>query len=68
MANAKKCDRCGNFYDMYRGIRFKADGEIYGAFSAVLSNGFRMKALDLCPACMKETITFLGLEEKEGDK
>ena len=67
MANAKKCDKCKAFYDPYRGIRYRAEGELYSAFNAVLSNGFKMKALDLCPDCMKETITFLGLKV-EGER
>ena len=62
MASAKKCDKCKAFYDPYRGIRYRADGEIYSAFTVALSNGFKLKAFDLCPACMKEAITFLGLE------
>ena len=62
MANAKKCDKCKSFYDTYRGVRYRVDGELYSAFNVALSNGFKMKALDLCPDCMKETITFLGLD------
>lgn len=65
MANAKKCDRCKHFYDTYRGVRYRVDGELYSAFNVALSNAFKMKALDMCPACMKETITFLGLEVEE---
>ena len=68
MANAKKCDRCRCFYDPYRGVRYRVDGELYSAFNVVLSNGFKMKALDMCPACMKETINFLGLEAEEEAK
>ena len=66
MANAKKCDRCKNFYDTYRGIRYRsADGELYSAFKTVLANSFATKNIDMCPACMKETITFLRLEVEE---
>lgn len=65
MANAKKCDRCKCFYDTYRGVRYRVDGELYSAFSVVLSNGFKMKAFDLCPDCMKKTINFLGIEAEE---
>ena len=68
MANAKKCDRCKCFYDTYRGVRFRADGELYSAFQVALVNSFMHKAFDLCPDCMKETITFLGLGAEEEDK
>lgn len=68
MANAKKCDRCGAFYDPYRGVRYRsADGELYSAFKTVLANAFATKNIDMCPDCMKETITFLGLEV-EGER
>jgi hypothetical protein len=68
MANAKKCDKCKSFYDPYRGVRYRVDGELYSAFSVVLSNAFKMKAFDMCPACMKETINFLGIEVEKEDK
>ena len=67
MANAKKCDRCGNFYDPYRGIRTKINGTLYSVFIVSLANSFTRINFDICPACMKETIKFLGLED-EGDK
>ena len=67
MANAKKCDKCKSFYDTYRGIRYRVDGDLYGAFKVVLANSCVTQTIDMCPACMKETITFLGLEvEEEG--
>ena len=69
MANAKKCDRCNSFYDPYKGVKFRnKDGELYGAFKVVLANACVTKNIDMCPVCMKETITFLGLrlEKEEG--
>ena len=57
--NAKKCDRCGAYYDHYRnrkskpyanGIQF-IDKEAAGAVH-------RMDLLDLCPKCMEELTGF----------
>lgn len=54
MANAKKCDRCGKFYDIHEsndyavGIRFVDE----------LGGPLRMVS-DLCPDCMAKLINWL---------
>lgn len=65
MANAKKCDRCKGFYELYKGIRGKRNGNLFSVNSARLTSSSIDVCFDLCPACMKETIAFLGLEVVE---
>ena len=60
MALAKKCDRCGKFYDHYptgdklqnnaiKMVHKTAEGLIHG----------KEKSLDLCPECMKKFDEFM---------
>ena len=52
MSEAKKCDRCGNYYDGY-GKNKQADS--IGKFnSQVITRSDCDKRYDVCPACMKE--------------
>ena len=63
MAEAKKCDRCGGFYDHYkmdikrRNINLSADGTV--KIQECLS--IRTEVFDLCPDCFENLIRFLGL-------
>jgi hypothetical protein len=69
MANAKKCDRCGNFYEPYKGVRMKKNGTIYSVNRLHLASFCNDVTFDLCPSCVKASFIFLGLdEEKEGGK
>lgn len=72
MANAKKCDRCGEFYEQ-RSIVCKT---INSPFIRRLGGSLRVYEentnlgfyFDLCPACFHELIDFLHIEEvEEGD-
>lgn len=54
MANAKKCDRCGKFYEKY--TKKLKDGSIVNGI-IVIGSGFPVtdeNFEDLCPECMKE--------------
>ncbi len=57
MAAAKKCDRCGNLYDLYDGIPFN-DNRKYHAVKFANCN-YNTAWLDLCPDCMKQIILFM---------
>mgnify|MGYP001773361988 FL=1 len=65
MANAKKCDRCGNYYDKNKGVK-----SINGCFVS----GIRLETsgpytdLDLCDSCISELYTFLGLDKEKNEK
>lgn len=60
---AKKCDRCGKFYDHYDGNRQFKDGERANALVLIdrdLDEKYwSRKTYDLCPACMEEFETFI---------
>lgn len=70
--DAKKCDRCGKFYDHYsypvnqsgpyrHGNKLMLANEIYGV-------NHHVKEFDLCKDCMDELEEFLGMhKEKEND-
>lgn len=62
---ARKCDRCGRFYDHYQGEKmFKKTGKAnalrlidrYEDNTAMSRNAY-----DFCPECMKELEEFLGI-------
>ena len=65
MANAKKCDRCGKYYDKNKGVK-----SINGCFV----RGIRLETsgsymdLDLCDSCISELYTFLGLDKEKNEK
>lgn len=57
MAEAKKCDRCGNLYELYDGVLFKDSRK----YHAVKFASFNCSSawLDLCPDCMKKLVIFM---------
>lgn len=60
---AKKCDRCGKFYDHYDGQSRFRGGCKANAFVLIdrdLDEKYwSRKTCDLCPACMEEFETFI---------
>lgn len=73
MANAKKCDKCGFFYDPYvvkdavsvNGKYLTYDGTVWFPSTSVL-NG---KTYDLCPTCFTNVTSLFNIElyvEKDG--
>ncbi len=69
MAMARKCDRCGKYYD--RNIRHTGrfgsqDYPIIGCFYALgTSNPMCGEGFDLCDDCIDELKIFLGIKEEE---
>lgn len=62
MAKAKKCDRCGKYYDKNEGIK-----SINGYFVRTIrleTSGPYMN-LDLCDPCIYDLYKFLGLDEED---
>ena len=65
MADAKKCDRCGSYYDKNKGVK-----SINGSFV----RGIRLETfgpytdLDLCDSCISELYTCLGLDKEKNEK
>ena len=63
---ARKCDRCGCYYDTYQGImKFEKTGR---ATALWLIDRFEdnkamsRKSYDLCPRCMQELEEFLKID------
>ena len=58
MANAKKCDRCGEFY-ISGEIMFRIDDEFPAELYITGRSGLNIKNYDLCDKCWKEFMDFL---------
>lgn len=54
MSDAKKCDRCGKFYDIYEPVDNAA-----GFYFANNVGSSLQPLYDLCPDCMEELINWL---------
>lgn len=61
MADAKKCDICGKFYDYYQGVKLDNSASMLNGcklrFAA--DNGTCWSSLDLCQECMTKVHTLL---------
>lgn len=62
MANAKKCDRCGKYYDEYG-----EDMDVMGNLPigdvngiALVSDEYNRLSLDICPMCMIQFVDWLN--------
>ena len=68
MANARKCDRCGNLYEEYNTANNK---EKFNAIMPINLDHKRQyyshEALDLCPECMGKLRDWLWCNEQELD-
>ena len=61
MSNAKKCDRCGKYYDRYDGV-VSSTGLRYTQIQLL---GDNTVTFDLCEGCMNTFLTWLdGLVKK----
>lgn len=58
MANARKCDRCGKLYEIYRGIPLIEGRNAYHALD-LIDQKYDRKHCDLCQDCMQEVVYFL---------
>lgn len=67
MAYARKCDRCGNFYDPYTKRSDSGPVNSLQLLETSMDGIIRQtrKTFDLCPECMNKIINFL--ENKEED-
>ncbi len=79
MADAKKCDRCGKYYDDYDGVGFpeNSDGPLentldlrmgkgkYDRMHLVRADDYGNRRFDLCPDCMAALISFIKQGEKK---
>ncbi len=69
MADAKKCDRCGKYYDDYDGVAFSEaiTANRYDRMNLVRADDYysKCKRFDLCPDCMSALISFIKQGEKQ---
>lgn len=71
MANAKKCDRCGKYYQEFEPNAFDSLANVIR--SRVTPDGVRKqiyaieKLLDLCPSCLRSLRKWVGTKEDEED-
>lgn len=68
MATARKCDRCGKYYDENKKYRYDLDmGTVIGLRFETI-NGNNSSRIDLCDECLGKIKEFLGtdiLKERE---
>ena len=62
MASAKKCDRCGKYYDKCTSEK-RINGYQVKGINIFTSYGPYLE-LDLCGKCIDDLYDFLGIEEK----
>ena len=62
--NAKKCDRCGKYYDEYGTANsVKNTNSLIYANTNIRHNYYAHKPIELCQECMAEIKAFVGVEE-----
>lgn len=69
MANAKKCDICGQFYNFYQGVTLK-NGKVQNGCKLRFESdsGTGWGTVDLCPECMTKVHNLLqGIMEGKDD-
>ena len=62
MSDAKKCDRCGKYYDKSTNAK-SIDGRSVRGIKIFTSGPYI--ELDLCEKCIDDLYDFLGIEEKK---
>lgn len=66
MSDAKKCDRCGKFYDIYKPVDGVADTPCGFGFRFLDKWGSLLPTrYDLCPNCMCELTKWLTNPKEE---
>lgn len=70
MANAKKCDICGEYYDHYQYVNLKNGMTLNGCMLRFATdNGTSWSSLDLCPDCMAKVHTLLfDISSEKGER
>ena len=63
MANAKKCDRCGKYYD--KNNAKSMNGIFVTSISIKTNPPLYKRVFDLCDECIVDLYKFLGLEGKD---
>ena len=66
MADAKKCDRCGRYYDdeSSKDKNFKVNGETVYQIALINASDGRICEYDLCDQCARDLFHWLCNEEE----
>lgn len=69
MASAKKCDRCGKFYDVYNSANSnKKINSLIRANTDGKRQYFAQEIIELCPECMNVFEVWLKNEGEKNDR
>lgn len=70
MASARKCDRCGNYYDISEFYPYLRDGKTYKLAQLYICSYNKLADItyDLCPACMEKLMVFLDDFDKSKER
>jgi len=60
--NAKKCDRCGRFYEL-EGLAMEENGPKY--VTMVIRNNIAMRTYDLCNCCLRELYDWMNYDVRK---
>lgn len=58
MANVKRCDRCGNYYEKST-VKYKPTGDAIPTIVLYTNSNLPMHYIDLCDNCMQTLFNFL---------
>lgn len=62
--DAKKCDKCNQYYDEYKIYFKKTNGNIVHTNRIKLGDTLNVyDGFDLCPSCMRQILAFLNISE-----
>lgn len=73
--NAKKCDRCGAFYERYTREAQPSDSDKIKKLLSLKRNGFMItqdtgycsENIDLCPECFEKLLKWIDNKQFEGN-
>lgn len=69
MSAARKCDRCGKFYEQNRVKWYLNGGSITRGINIIGNNNFISAEYDLCDSCIEDFRDFMvNYDDKEEDK
>lgn len=68
MSVARKCDRCGKFYEK-NSVKWYLNGSSNTRGIGIISNdNFRQPEYDLCDSCIEDLRCFMSYDDKEVNK
>lgn len=66
MSSARKCDRCGKYYDCPASKSIKSE-QVIGIRIQTLNSTY-FNDYDLCPKCADKLLKFMGIKEDDKEK